>query len=325
MHVDTLSWGLLGAGLLIAVLYATLPVLLAALGGLLSDLAGCINVALEGSMLLAAFFGVIASVYAAQWMPGLPVGWYPWIGCLVGLFAAWLLSLILAFFHLECGADLIVAGIALNLLGGGLTIFLLTVLVGDKGSTAALNSPVLPSLQIPIETSSSLLNTLFNGTDGHGHHVVLYIVFLLIPLLLFFLRATRYGTWLRAVGENPEAALSAGIPVKRMQYLALSLSGLLAGLGGIYLSMGYLSLFQADMTAGRGFLALAAIFMGRRCISGTSAAALFFGVSAVLVTQLGTQDIAPQLIYMLPPLVTLLALILAGKNWKRRTASTTTR
>ena len=130
-------------------------------------------------------------------------------------------------------------------------------------------------------------------------------------------RGQRRGAHLRAVGENPEAARAAGLPVVRLQYTALALSGALAGVGGLYLSMGYLSLFQADMTGGRGFLALAAVFLGARRPLGTLAAALLFGAASVAAAQLGLLEVPTQLVHLLPPLVTLLTLV-AVAEWRQR-------
>lgn len=307
-----------GAALvLLAVLRAATPILFAALGGLVSELAGCINVGLEGMMLIAAFFGVIGAIYAQRWFPGLAPCLYPWLGCAAGLLAALLLAALLAFFHLDLGADLIVGGIAINLLAAGLTVFLLVSLVGDKGSTASIATPVLPSLFVPGLGGLPLLNLLFNGESGDGHQLLLIAAFAAVPVLSLFLSRTRLGAWMRAVGENRAAALAAGIPVRRVQYAALLSSGLLAGCGGIYLSMGYLSLFQADMTAGRGFLALAAVFLGARRPLGMLAAALLFGGAGVLATRLGAVGWPTQVVYMLPPLVTILALVLAGRRRTR--------
>jgi simple sugar transport system permease protein len=308
-----------GAGavlLLLAILRAATPVLLAALGGLVSELAGCVNVALEGMMLAAAFFGVMGALYAQRWLPGLAPWLYPWLGCAAGLLAAMLLALLLAVFHLELGADLIVGGIALNLLASGLTVFLLAAIIGDKGSTAGIATPALPGLYVPGLDGWPLAGLLANGEAGQGHHVLLLAALAATPLLSLLLVRTRYGVWLRAVGENRAAALAAGIPVRKMQYAALLLSGMLAGLGGIYLSMGYLQLFQADMTAGRGFLALAAVFLGARRAAGVLGAALLFGGASVLATRLGALNWPTQLIHMLPPLVMILALVLAGRRRK---------
>lgn len=300
----------------LAVLRAATPILYAALGGLLSELGGKINVALEGLMLVAAFTGVIAAIHPP---PGLPPALLPWWGLLAGLLAALLLAALLAVLHLECGADLVVAGIALNLLAAGLTVFLLAELAGDKGSTARFATPALPSLPIPGMKGWPLLDLLVNGEGGRGQHVLVLGAPLLALATWLFLRHTRAGAWLRASGENPAAALAAGIPVRRMHYLALLGSGLLAGLGGVYLSMGALTLFQADMTAGRGFLALAAVFVGARHLAGVCGAALLFGAATVLATRLGALDLPPQLLAMLPPLVTVAVLALPG--WRRRRQS----
>jgi simple sugar transport system permease protein len=319
MTFDPFS-GAFAAAVVVAVLRAATPILLAALAGLVSEVAGAINVALEGLMLLAAFFGVIGAAYAPHWWPGLSPAAYAWIGCGCGVAAAVLASALLAFFHLECEADLIVAGIAVNLLAAGLTVFLLVTLVGDKGSTARIHTPVLPSLLVPGLAAWPVLNTLANGEGGQGHHVLTWFALLAVPLVAWLLAWTRPGKWLRAVGENVQAALGAGIPVRGMRYTALLSSGVLAGLGGVYLSMGYVSLFQADMTAGRGFLAVAAIFLGARRPLGVLGAALLFGAASVLATQLGATSIPTEIVYMIPALVTVAALVLAGRHVKRREA-----
>jgi len=301
---------------LLALLRAATPILYAALGGLLSELGGKINVALEGLMLVAAFSAVIATIFAP---PGLPLALLPWWGCAAGLLAALLLAALLAVLHLECRADLVVAGIALNLLAAGLTVFLLAELAGDKGSTARFATPALPALHVGGLDGWPLLNLLINGEAGRGHHVLVLGAPLLAFCLWLFLAHTRAGAWLRAAGEHPAAAHAAGIPLRRMHYLALLGSGLLAGLGGVYLAMGYLTLFQADMTAGRGYLALAAIFVGRRSLPGVCAAALLFGAAGVLATRLGSLDLPPQLLAMLPPLTTIAAL--AAPGWRRLDSS----
>ncbi|MFZ6776844.1 ABC transporter permease [Undibacterium sp. Ji83W] len=321
MSFDAIALATFAATMVVAIMRASTPIVFAALGGLISDLAGSINVALEGIMLVAAFFGVIVSVYCQTWLPGLSPWIYPWAGAIAGILAALLLTGVLAVFHLELKADLIVAGIAINILAAGLTVFLLVSIVGDKGSTASLNSPSLPLIQIPGLADYPPLDVLLNGDGGHGHHVLLYLAFVSVALVRLFLGRTKYGTWLRAVGENPDAALIAGIPVKRVQYLGFFLSGFLASLGGIYLSMGYLSLFQSDMVAGRGFLALAAIFLGRRSASGTFIAACVFGASSVLATQLGMFKIPTQLVYMIPPVITVIVLVFAGMRQRKLSIS----
>ena len=299
-----------------ATLRASTPLLFAALGGLVSELAGSINIALEGMMLIAAFFGVIASAFAPHWLPGAP-GLYPWIGCAAGLTAAIALAGLLAVFHLELGADLILAGIGINILAQGLTMFLLMAITGDKGSTAGLASFAMPRLHMPLVDAVPVLGVLVNGDGLAGQNILVYGAFAAAGLVRFLLYRTAFGLHLRAVGESSDAALSAGISVRKMRYAGLLSSGLLAGFGGIFLAMGYLTLFQTDMVAGRGFLALAAVFLGARRPAGILAAALLFGASQVFAAQLGLYAVPSQVVFMVPPLVTIAALVLFSLRRRR--------
>lgn len=297
------------------VLRATTPLLFAALGGLVSELAGSINIALEGMMLVAAFFGVIVSAFSPHWFPDAPLWLHAWVGCAAGLAAAMSLAGLLAVFHLELGADLILAGIGVNLLAQGLTVFLLVAITGDKGSTAGLASFAMPSLHIPLVDAVPVLGALVNGDGLGGQSILVYGAFLAVLLLWFLLHRTVFGLHLRAAGESSDAALSAGLSVKRLRYAGLLSSGLLAGFGGIFLSMGYLTLFQADMVAGRGFLSLAAVFLGARRPVGILAACLLFGAAEMVAAQLGLY-VPSQVVFMVPPIVTIAALLLF--NLRRR-------
>lgn len=318
MSAELLTW-LTAAGIVFAAwLRASAPIVLASLGALVSDLAGVVNVGIEGLMLIAAFFGVVGSSYAPMWLPGSPAWAWPLVGAALGLLSAIALAILLGVFHLEFGADIVVAGIGINLLAAGLTVFLMVTISGDKGSTASLTSYVLPNLKIPCLSGLPLLDAWLNGDGGAGHHVLIYTAALAAGAVSVGLYKTRFGVHLRAVGECREAALAAGIPVKSVQYGALGLSGLLAGMGGLYLSMGYLSLFQADMSAGRGFLALAAIFLGARKPLGTVGAALLFGASTVLGAQLGLFNFPTQVIYMVAPLVTILTMVAVTEQRRAR-------
>ncbi len=305
------------AALVGAVLRAATPLVFASLGGLVSDRAGTVNIALEGIMLVAAFFGVIAAAFAAAWMPGLPVWLYPWIGCAAGVVAGALLGLLLAVFHLELGADLIVAGVGMNILASGLTVLLMAALIGDKGSTSTLASYPLPNIVWPFAQGVPFVESIVNGDGGRGHHVLTYVAFAATALVAWVFYRTPFGLRLRAVGESPVAARQVGVSVPRMQYYALGLSGVLAGLGGVFLSMGYLTFFQADMTAGRGYLALAIVYLGARRPLGTAVAALAFGAFAVMAAQLGYFAIPSPIVLMIPPLVTILALVVFAHRGRR--------
>lgn len=307
---------LMTASFFAAILRAATPMVFAALGGLISELAGVINVGLEGLLLIAAFFGVIGSAWAATVWPDASPLTFALVGAAAGVISAMLLALLLAVFHLEFDANLIIAGVGINILAAGLTVFLLFSISGDKGSSAGLTSFALPTIPPGPLQHIPILNAIVGGANGNGHHVLVYFALLAIGLVWVFLHKTRLGLRLRAVGENPEACRTVGIPVKRIQYLAILLSGLLAGLGGIYLSMGYLTLFQTNMTAGRGFLALAAIFLGARSVLGTAGAAAFFGLASVFAAQLGLLNVPTAVVFSLAPLVTILALLAFA--WRRQ-------
>jgi simple sugar transport system permease protein len=300
---------ILSAAFIATIIRTSTPLILPALGGLLSELAGVINIALEGIMLSAAFFGVAVGALAPQWLPGLPLWVYPWLGALAGIISGLVLAWIIAFFHLELGADIILAALGINILASGGTVFIMFALTGDKGSTSTLASPAMPSVVIPFTNNIPFLNQVLNGENLTGYNIITYAAFVSVVLVWLFLYRTPLGTHMRAVGENAAAAASVGINVKRVQYTALLLSGFLAALGGINLSMGYLTLFQANMTSGRGFIALAAVFLGNRNPLGTLVAALIFGAAGALEAQLGTLNVPSQLITMIPPAVTIVALV----------------
>ncbi len=309
MSFETVLASIFSVAFIATIIRTSTPLILPAMGGLLSELAGAINIALEGIMLAAAFFGVVVGALSPQWLPGLPLWVYPWLGALAGVLAGMILALIIAFFHLELGADIILAALAINILASGGTVFVMYALTGDKGSTSTLASPAMPTIVIPFVNNLPLLGQLLNGENLTGYNILTYIAFLSVAVVWFFLYRTPLGTHLRAVGENSAAAASVGIPVKRVRYIALVLSGFLAALGGLNLSMGYLTLFQANMTAGRGFIALAAIYLGNKNPIGTLVAALIFGAAGALEAQLGTLKVPSQLITMIPPIVTIVALV----------------
>lgn len=309
MPLNPVLNSILSAAFLAAIIRISTPLLLPALGGLIADLGGVVNIALEGQMLIAAFTGVAVSAYAPGWVPGLP-GWaYALIGGAAGIVAALALSWLIAFFHLELRTDIILTGLAINILAAGLTVFVMFALTGDKGSTSKLASQAMPSVPIPWVNAIPFVGTLLNGENGTGYNLLSYAALLLVPVVSVFLYKMRLGVHLRAAGESTAAAQSVGINAKRTQYIALYLSGILAALGGLYLSMGYLTLFQANMTAGRGFIALAIVNLGNRKPLGVLVASLIFGAATSLGAQLGTLNVPAQYIEMIPPTITIVALV----------------
>ncbi|MEA3440590.1 MAG: ABC transporter permease [Chloroflexota bacterium] len=295
MPIDVVIRGILSPLFIASILRISTPIILPALGGLISDLAGVINIALEGIMLVSAFTGVIVSAYTHN----------VWLGVLAGMVVGTLYALLLALFHLYLDTDIILAGIALNIMAQGGTIFLLFILTGDKGNSSTLASGAVPNVTIPFIDGIPWLGTIFSG-----HNIFTYLAFIFAGLVYVFLYKTPLGVHLRAVGENPVAAESVGINVKRTQAIAIALSGFLASLGGLSLSMAYLTLFQNNMTAGRGFIALAAVFLGGRTPLGTTIASIIFGFADALANQFGSLDIPPQWVQMIPYAATVIALVI---------------
>ncbi|MEG0541200.1 MAG: ABC transporter permease, partial [Angelakisella sp.] len=180
------------------------------------------------------------------------------IGLLCAIFMGMLVALGIGFFALQLKTDIILAGIAVNMLGGGGTVFFMYLASGDRGYSANLASKVMPTIHIPIIKDIPVLGEIISG-----HNLLTYVALLCVFLVWVLLYKTPLGLKIRAVGENPNAADSVGVSVRRISYIALGLSGILAGLGGAFMSMGYMSSFNTNMTAGRGFIALAAEAMGR--------------------------------------------------------------
>jgi len=257
----------------------TAPLLFTAMGGLLSERSGIINIALEGLMLLGAFGAAVGTHYTGNSLSGLAIGVAAAAAGAV-VHAVWCISL---------RGDQVVAGTAINILAGGITAFLLPTLFGSAGRSPSVE-------QLPRITSSL--------------SILVPVAFALVPLTWYLLFRTRSGLRIMAAGEYPRAAESVGIAVTRYRYACVVGSGVLAGLGGASLSIGDLSFFTVQMTQGRGFIALAAVIFGNWSPFGTLAAALLFGAAQAIQIQsqaLGL-PISQDILVALPYLLTLLAI-----------------
>jgi len=271
----------------IALIWSTVrlstPLILAALGGLFSERSGVINIALEG-MMLAGAFTAAAVTYA--------VG-NPFVGLVAGMLAGMLIAAIHAVACIRYKADQVVTGTAINILMIGMPAFLSGAFFLSSGST-----PQLPREQLIPRTP-------------------IVIAFVMVFVTWYVLYKTPFGLRLRSVGENPEAADAAGVRVARMRYAGVLLSGVLAGIGGAYLSIGQSSLFTRNMTSGRGFIALAALIFGKWRPVQTLLACLLFGLTEAITIQMqgvvklpSGDDIPVQFIQMVPYLLTII--VLAG-------------
>ena len=293
------------AEFLSSVIRITAPILFAALGAVIAEKAGLVNMGLEGMMMIAALFGTLTSYWTQSWV----------VGVLCALIVGVLLSLMVGFFALKLKTDIILAGIAVNMLGSGGTIFLLYMFTGMRGNTGSLVSQniLIPTVNIPLIQDIPILGQILSG-----HSILTYLAFFFVFLMWMLLYKTPVGLNIRAVGENDHAAESVGINVRRIQYIALAISGALAGLGGAFMSMYYSQGWNSGMVAGRGFIALAARAMGQGEPVGTMLSSLLFGLAQALIAYLQVKGVAISMYFtmMLPYLLTLAALAVISTSKK---------
>jgi general nucleoside transport system permease protein len=271
------------------------PLIFAALGGMFSERSGVVNIGLEGLMLISAFAGVVGASLSGSALVGLGFA----------LAAGLIFALIHALMSITFEADQIISGTAINLLALGGTGFLMVQIFGSGGTSPRV--PGFKEVAIPLLSDIPLIGPgLFNQS------LLVYLMYLLIPITWFVVFRTPFGLRLRATGEVPEAVDTAGVSVSRMRYYGVALSGLLAACGGVYLSMGILSAFTEGMTNGRGFIALAALIFGRWNPIGAAGAALLFGFALAVTYQVPQEVIPLEFIQMLPYILTIVALAAFG-------------
>ena len=287
-----------------AILRATTPILFAALASSVASKAGITNMALEGIMLFSALFGVIFSAMTGNFFTGLLLTMV--IGGLIGWF--------LAFFVLNLKTDEILAAVAINLIATGGTVLLMLAVSGDRGSSTSIASFSAPRIVIPLIDKIPFLGEIISGQN-----LMTYLAILAVIIMHLFMYKTPLGLKIRAVGENKNAAESVGISSRKIQYIALILSGVLASMGGFFMSGGYMNMFTKDMSAGRGYIALAASAMGGNTPIGASLVSLLFGAAQALSNMMQLTDIPHELIQMIPYLTTLIGLgVYSYSNMKRR-------
>lgn len=284
------------------------PILFASLAALIAQRSGITNMALEGIMLFAALFGVLGSAFTGS----------AFIGLLIALLSGVVVSLMLAFFKIRLKTDEILAAIAINLLASGATVFLLYIFSGDRGTSTSLNSKMLPIINIPF-----IKDIPYIGGVISGHNILVYVSIASVLLLHYFLFRTALGLRIRAVGGNQDAATSVGVSVEKTQYIAFIISGVLAGFAGAFMSMGYMGVFNRDMTAGRGYIALAAANVGGQTPVGALLASFIFGVFDALGNNLQVGLLPAEFIYMIPYITTIVAFAYASyrkmHNIKKKT------
>lgn len=279
------------------------PLLLAALGCLLTVRAGVINIGIEGMMLSGAFVGAAVSVTSLG----------PWGGLFFAAVIGVVLASVLAWANLRLGADIVLAGIAINLIAAGGTVTALYAVTRTSLGVGNLQSVPLPTIQLPFLEGIPVLGMFASQSP------ITWLTIVLIPVFIWAYFNTRAGIWIRAVGDNPPAVIEAGISPAKVQWGALLASGLLSGIAGAQMSLFTTNTFVRDMTQGRGFIALAAVYLGVRHPVGTLIAASAFGMFEALSTVLQVRTSFPtDPILALPYVVTVVALAVAGIRYLKR-------
>jgi general nucleoside transport system permease protein len=285
----------LTAGLIASTLRFATPLAFAAVGGIISERSGVVNIGLEGMMLMGAFFGVWGSIWSGSWV----------VGILMAMVFGGLLALVHAVFSIHLLADQIVSGFAVNLLALGVTGFLYSsiypagIQAGQVDRVPIVNLGFLDS----VPRIGDFLNTVFGSLS-----LLVWVMFAVVVLAYVALFKTTIGLRLRSVGEHPRAADAVGISVYGTRYVAVVISGMLAALGGAFLSIGFVGTFAENMTSGRGFIALAAVIFGKWRPGWAFAATLLFGFGFALSIPLQREaDVSSSLLATLPYVLTLVA------------------
>jgi ABC-type uncharacterized transport system permease subunit len=286
-------------GILTASVRLATPILLTALGEVFTERAGILNLGLEGIMLMGSLTGFLG----AYWTGSL------WVGVLFAMATGMLFGLLMGFISITAKVNQVVGGLGITILGSGLSTLLFRLSFGLRTTPPTID--IFPAAPIPLLSKIPALGTiLFN------HNILVYLALILTPIGWVVLYRTRFGLAVRAVGESPDAVDTRGISVSLIRYLSLLIGGALAGIGGGYLVLGNLGLFWTQMTAGRGFIAIAVVVFSRWDPMRALFGALVFGFAAALQLSLQTlkAPVASELLLMLPYVITILVLISVSRR-----------
>ena len=286
-------------GLVNGMISGAVPILLAGLGGALTYYAGVFNIAMEGMMLLGAFCAVLGSYFFQSWVAG--------IATAIG--GSLVLSVIFILFAVTLNTDEFLTGIALNLFAVGASTYFLREVFSVKGGFADPAIIAIPTLSIPF-----LSNIPYLGRILSGQNLIIYLSILITALTAYLVHQTRFGLRLRAAGYNPDCLNASGVSAAKTRVISLLLCGLLCGLAGAFLSLGYVRLFSENMSAGRGWISLAAVIFVKGNPWGIALVSLLFGFTDGLGLYLQQYNIPSQFTSMLPYLSTIIALFFYSRR-----------
>lgn len=288
-------WGMIPS-FINSIIRISTPLVFGALSAVITQKSGVLNMAIESMMLASSLTGVLIGAYTGSC----------WLGLLAGVAAAVLITLILSYSTFKLKVDLYLASIALNTGMSGGTVFIMYLLTGQKASTVGyLSSPVLPNVTLPFIKDIPILGEIMSG-----HNVLTYVAIVCTIIMSYILNKTVLGLRIRSVGENPDAATSVGIDPIKIYYLSFAIAGIMAGLGGCFMSMGYVSWFQRDITAGRGYIGMSATNITGADPVYTALASVFFGAAQALANKLQLAGYSVDLISSIPYIATILVLII---------------
>jgi simple sugar transport system permease protein len=270
------------------------PLILASMGAVVTSNAGITNIGIEGVMLVSALTGVLASAF----------GFGPWFGFGVAILTGVLSSLLIGYVSMKLEANSVLTCIVFNTMAIGGTVYFMYAIVHDKGTTMSLVSGKLPQVVIPFICDIPILGEILSN-----HNIISYLAMLSVAVVYLLLYRTPLGLRIRAAGKSPNSLTSVGVSVTKIRYIALGISGVLGGMGGAFMSMGYVTWFSKNMVAGRGFIALAADAMGNSTPIGAMLSALLFAFAEALSYALQITSIPSELVQMIPYLMTIIGLV----------------
>lgn len=297
----------LSAEFLFIVIRVGVPLLYASMSAYVASTAGIPNIAVEGIMIFGALFGVYFSALAGS----------SWLGLLGVIVIGVVMALVMAFFTMKMKASPIMVGIALNLFATDFSVWLLMLWTGSKGTSASLASKVLPTVDIPL-----IKDIPFIGEIISGHYFLTYVCVVLAVFIYFLVYKTPFGLRMKACGLDEHAAESVGIKVNQVRLIAIILSGILAALGGAYLSMGYMSIFSSNMTASRGWTGIAANAVGQGNFLIVVLTTVVFSFAQGVVNRLALTSLPSELVNIIPYVCVMAAMIfLSIKELKKNKAN----
>ena len=293
-----------------SILRISAAILFPTLGAIIVEKAGFANIGLEGIMMMSALGGSLVSYYAGSWL----------VGLLAAVVIGTLFGLLMGFFAFQLKTDIILVGIAINLVGGGGTLFLCKVITNLTEGTAMASTTGLINTQLTIPNINiPLINKIpFLGEVISGQNLLTYLSIVLAVLTFVMLYKTSLGLNIRSVGENANAASSVGISVLKIKYIAIALSGMMAGFGGAFMSMYYATGWSQNMVAGRGFIALAAQAMGGGEVLGGALSCLIFGFAQALGIKFSAIGLDSNLATPIPYAVTIIGLVIFALSARRK-------